>query len=138
MNFVNDLKFGKEYEKLALKYFEYVSYKFSEGKNKEYDIALTRLDGGIDKVEVKSDRIGKWTGNIAIEYECNYKPSGITSTCSDYWVYFVEGVGVYKFHIDNLREIFKNNIYKCISGGDGYRSKMKLIPMTELTNFKMH
>ena len=38
------------------------------------------------KIEVKSER-GMWlqTGNIAIEYECYGKPSGINATKSDYW-----------------------------------------------------
>ena len=37
-------------------------------------------------IEVKSER--SWwrkTGNIAIEYECYGKPSGINATNSDYW-----------------------------------------------------
>ena len=39
------------------------------------------------KIEVKTER--DWwfkTGNIALEYECNGKPSGINATESDYWI----------------------------------------------------
>ena len=39
------------------------------------------------KIEVKTER--DWwakTGNIALEYECNGKPSGINATKSDYWI----------------------------------------------------
>ena len=39
------------------------------------------------KIEVKTER--DWwykTGNIALDYECNGKPSGINATESDYWI----------------------------------------------------
>ena len=39
------------------------------------------------KIEIKTER--DWwhkTGNIALEYECNGKPSGISATKSDYWI----------------------------------------------------
>ena len=39
------------------------------------------------KIEIKTER--DWwekTGNIALEYECNGKPSGINATESDYWI----------------------------------------------------
>ena len=38
------------------------------------------------KIEVKSERdVWQRTGNIAIEYECYGKPSGINATESDFW-----------------------------------------------------
>ena len=38
------------------------------------------------KIEIKSERdVWQRTGNIAIEYECYGKPSGINATESDYW-----------------------------------------------------
>jgi hypothetical protein len=135
--FISDLAFGKEYEKRALNYFSnYRDVEFSQGKNKLYDVSIVMNDHR-RFIEVKSDRMGKRTGNVAIEYECNGKPSGITSTGSDYWVYFVEGVGVYKFPIADLREIFSRCWYKCIKGGDGFRSKMKLIPIADLKAFEV-
>ena len=42
------------------------------------------------KIEVKTER--DWwfkTGNIALEYECNGKPSGINATESDYWIHIL-------------------------------------------------
>ena len=39
------------------------------------------------KIEIKTERNWwKKTGNIAIEYECNGKPSGIDKTESDFWI----------------------------------------------------
>jgi hypothetical protein len=37
--------------------------------------------------EVKSDRASWDTGNIYIEYQSRGLPSGIRTTCADYWVY---------------------------------------------------
>ncbi len=39
------------------------------------------------KIEIKTERDWwKKTGNIAIEYECNGKPSGIDKTESYFWI----------------------------------------------------
>ena len=48
------------------------------------------LDKDKNKIEVKTER--DWwfkTGNIAIEVECNGKPSGIMATKADYWVHIL-------------------------------------------------
>ena len=49
------------------------------------------------KIEVKTERDWwKKTGNIAIEYECNGKPSGIDKTESDFWIHILSnGTGNY-------------------------------------------
>jgi hypothetical protein len=135
MTFASDLKFGQAYEKLALNYFSnYRDVEFSKGKDKLYDVSIVDCNTSQRVfIEVKSDRMGKRTGNVAIEYECNGQPSGIMSTGSDYWVYFVEEVGVYKFPIADLREIFSRAWYRTAKGGDGLRSKMKLIPIADLS-----
>ena len=62
------------------------------------------------KVEVKSER-DMWmkTGNIAIEYECWNKPSGIKATESDYWFHNLcigdEEYCTLVFKTDTLRKI---------------------------------
>jgi hypothetical protein len=38
-------------------------------------------------IEVKCDRIAVKTGNVYIEYESRGKPSGISTSQADYWVY---------------------------------------------------
>ena len=55
------------------------------GKNRE-DFVASLLNEDRAKIEVKSER--DWwsrTGNIAIEVECNGKPSGLTVTQADCW-----------------------------------------------------
>ena len=70
-------------------------------KNNKFDIDLkygqereqrlaSILDKDKNKIEVKTER--DWwfkTGNIAIEVECNGKPSGIMATKADYWVHIL-------------------------------------------------
>ena len=85
------------------------------------------------KIEVKSER-GMWmkTGNIAIEYECWNKPSGIKATESDYWFHNLcigdEEYCTLVFKTDTLRKIVdKLDYFKTVSGGDNNASKMFLV-----------
>ena len=82
------------------------------------------------KIEVKSER-DMWmkTGNIAVEYECWNKPSGIKATESDYWFHnLCIGDNEYctlVFKTDVLRTIVdKLDYFKTVSGGDNKASKM--------------
>ena len=64
------------------------------------------------KIEVKSERdIWQKTGNIAIEYECYGKPSGISSTEADYWFHNLcigeDTFATLVFKTDNLKSIIK-------------------------------
>ena len=61
------------------------------------------------KIEVKSERyVWKRTGNIAIEYECYGKPSGINATEADYWFHnLCVGEDIYAtliFKTENLKK----------------------------------
>lgn len=137
--FDEDLKLGKIYEKIALKLFDYCRYKESKGNNKKYDLKLYVRDGihenlQIIKVEVKCDRLAHKTNNIVIEFECNNVASGINATKSDYYIYFILGTDIiYKIEVNTLKFLCKS--CKIVSGGDGYRSKMYLLPMSRLTDY---
>jgi|TARA_R100001224_G_C3982239_1_gene136312 hypothetical protein len=107
------------------------------GKVKEKIIADMLQD---KKIEVKSER-GMWldTGNIAIEFESYGKPSGITSTESDYWFHNLcigeEIYGTLVFKTDMLKKIIKNTPNKReVSGGDNKASKMYLMNIQKLFN----
>jgi hypothetical protein len=88
------------------------------------------------KIEVKSER-GMWlqTGNIAIEYECYGKPSGINATNSDYWFHNLcvgdEVFATLVFETKVLKKIINASInenqVRSVSGGDHNASKMYLI-----------
>ena len=87
-NFAKQLSQGQEYEKKSLEYLDYDDYKHDKKYRKEYDLIIIK-DGKEIKIEVKSDRQASQTGNLAIEYECNRKPSGISSTEADFYIYFI-------------------------------------------------
>ena len=125
--FNEQLNQGQKYERKCLEYLEYDTVKHMEGCFKPYDLITTK-DGKETKIEVKSDRQASRTGNLAIEFECNNKPSGITSTEADYWIYFIvhrERDECYIIPIEKLRELVKT----CpkVRGGDGMRSRMFLL-----------
>jgi hypothetical protein len=90
------------------------------------------------KIEVKSER-DLWvnTGNIAIEYECYGKPSGIAATESDYWFHNLcignRTFATLVFDVPSLKRIIDNLDYKrTVSGGDNYASKMYLLNIQKL------
>ena len=88
MPWLSDLDFGERMEKEYLKYIDFKSYKKINGKFKYYDLKIVDNDDKDYYVEVKADRQTRNTNNLFIEYECNGKESGITSTLADTIVYF--------------------------------------------------
>lgn len=64
--------------------------EFSEWKFKDWDVKATfhKLWQTFEKTfEIKRDRKAEETGNVWIEYMCNWNPSGIYTSTSDYIVY---------------------------------------------------
>ena len=130
-NFERCLMNGKFYETECLKYINHKSYIQSEGKCKEWDLEIENNSGHKIKIEVKSDRHINLTGNICIEYKCNNKDSGITSSTSIYWVIFeVFGENNYNMYIVKskiIKQMIKDRKYKRdVRGGDGYRAQLYL------------
>ena len=90
------------------------------------------------KIEIKTER--DWwfkTGNIALEYECNGKPSGINATTSDYWIQILAKGDVNHcmliFEVDKLKKIvgeYKQKYTRMV--GDRYASKCGILPISEL------
>ncbi len=94
------------------------------------------------KIEVKSEK-GMWqkTGNIAIEYECYGKPSGINATEADYWFHnLCVGEDIYAtliFKTENLKKILDSLERKVsVNGGDHNASRMYLISLQKLFDVK--
>ena len=94
------------------------------------------------KIEVKSERdVWKRTGNIAIEYQCYGKPSGINATEADYWFHnLCVGEDVYAtlvFKTENLKKIIDSLERKVsVSGGDHNASRMYLVSLQKLFDVK--
>ena len=94
------------------------------------------------KIEVKSERdVWKRTGNIAIEYQCYGKPSGINATEADYWFHnLCVGEDVYAtlvFKTENLKKIIDSLERKVsVSGGDHNASRMYLVSLQKVFDVK--
>lgn len=134
-NFVNDLKEGKEVEyefAMLIRARGFESIIFPVGLYKYFDFTGV-IDGKTYAFEVKNDKKAKETGNIAIEYMCNDKGSGITTTYADYWCvkiderYFIARTNNIKKAINEVK------YFKTVSGGNGNRSKMYLFKVEYFT-----
>tara|TARA_Y100001951_G_C11146337_1_gene186566 strand:- start:195 stop:563 length:369 start_codon:yes stop_codon:yes gene_type:complete len=90
------------------------------------------------KIEIKTER--NWwykTGNIALEYECNGKPSGINATESDYWIQILakgnKNHCMLVFEVSELKKIVeKNKEQYTRMVGDGKLSKCVILPIRKL------
>ena len=90
------------------------------------------------KIEIKTER--DWwdkTGNIALEYECNVKPSGISATTSDYWIHILakgkKNHCMLVFEVVRLKKIvnqYKETHTRMV--GDRNASKCVLLPIKKL------
>ena len=90
------------------------------------------------KIEVKSER-DMWarTGNIAIEYQCYGKPSGIKATEAASWFHNLcigdDTFATLVFNVDALKRIIDNlDFKKSVSGGDNNASRMYLLNIQKL------
>ena len=105
------------------------------GKVREKRVADMLQD---KKIEVKSER-GMWmkTGNIAIEYECRGKKSGIAATEADYWFHNLcigdDEYCTLVFKTPVLKKIVnKLDKFRTVSGGDHNASRMYLVNLQKL------
>jgi len=94
------------------------------------------------KIEVKSDRMAKKTGNIYIEYMCNNKPSGISTSTSNIYVYYIinddKDYNAYIIPTLELKEMIEQKIYfKTVKGGDRWASKGYLFKLSCLSKYKV-
>jgi hypothetical protein len=95
------------------------------------------LSGG-KRIEVKRDYIAATSGNLAIEFECNRKPSGIAVTQADWWAIIGSGATgdkvVVLVETQRLKELCRHHYQqgRTICGGDHNRSKMVLVPVCEI------
>lgn len=126
--FYNDLMFAEKYELLVPTIIENDGYE--RCNNKDYDIMLKH--GDVNKYyEVKCDRLMHKTNNICIEFECFGKPSGITTSKSDYYVYFEllsdDKHNVYIIPTKRIKKrIAKQEYKRTLCGGDNKASKFYL------------
>lgn len=102
----------------------------SYGKEREHSFAS--MLGS--KIEVKSDRQARKTGNVYVEYESRGKPGGIEATDADFWAQEVDDDVFIVMPVERLRKIVNRRLdkYGATLGGDGKTSKGALVRVTEL------
>ena len=122
--------------------------------NKKFDIDLAygvKMEENLkeffegEKIEVKTERgscsnKGSWiyTGNHAVEFRYDGKPSGIAVTEAEYWaIVLAEEEEMIQMHIiptEKLKEItrihYKNG--RVVKGGDDNLSDLVLVPIKEI------
>lgn len=105
------------------------------GQVKEKQLADILLN---QKIEVKTDKIWHKTGNVAIEYMCSGKPSGIAVSKAPFYAIILaieeEIHNIVIIHTTKLKDIARKlkNEGKTTFGGDNNASKMVLVPISEL------
>jgi len=140
-DFKKDLQDGQLAERQAIEklelHFPEIS-GFRQSNTKEYDIEGI-LDGQPVTFEVKNDLMAHKTGNVAIEYECRGKASGLRTTQADYWIYKFDN-SFFLFRTDMLRrQLFdEKNYFRLVTGGDvGSNTKMYLVKVNALRTWGM-
>jgi hypothetical protein len=129
MSFNIDLKLGNEYEQKFVNFMKMEKYEIMAGVFQAYDIICYDNDETI-KYEVKADKLACDTGNICIEFACSNIPSGIKTSESDFYIYYVIGSNncdLYKIPTQKLKKYIRQMKYdRIVKGGDKYLSRCYL------------
>ena len=93
-----------------------------------FDILFRDDEYNLITYEVKTDLFEKnmdedGTGNMAIEYKCRGKKSGIRKTKAMYFAYYIPNVRdrqLWVISVEDLKELLKDCVFKRVSGGETY------------------
>ena len=140
MSFNSDLAFGNIYEKKLVELIPNESYLIKEGYFPDYDVEITNNNIMVT-YEVKADRYTYKTNNVAIEFECNNSPSGIATTTSDFYAYFViKPYNLFELYIipTNIikSKIEEKEYKKILLGGDNKRSRLYIMDLNNFLEYK--
>ena len=100
--------------------------KFND--NERYDILFQNDYEEPVTFEVKTDYWEKdWdkggSGNMAIEYKCRGKPSGIRKTMATHFAYYFPNISdkhLWVIEVKNLKNLLKECDFKRVKGGETY------------------
>jgi len=139
-NFRKDLSTAKntEQEIAQLLLYKYGAIVKEYRTDSKYDL-LASINGVDYTFEIKEDFLSGKTGNFAIEFSCRGKPSGISTTEADFYIYKLhrkEGI-VYTIHsthsIKNM--INQKKYFRIVTGGDkGSDTKIYLFKYNDFVN----
>ena len=108
-----------------------------EGYFKDYDLYVPEVEKSI---EVKSDEKSKQTGNIVVEIEFDNKPSALSTTKADYWVWW-DGFEYTWFTPEDIRRCIKEtsqSLRRFIGSGDIKSKKAYLIKKETLFKYSIN
>ena len=134
-SFYESLKSGKEIEELVLSPIKkkYPTAYIIDGYCKYYDIFIPEKNIG---VEVKRDEKSKYTGNLVVEIEFNGKPSALSTTRADFWVFY-DGECCIWIEPSKLRAVVRNigEIRTFVGKGDTKPKKAYLMPKDTIKEY---
>ncbi len=134
-NFYESLESGKETENAVLSLIKekYPKSYIIDGYFKDYDIYVPEKDMGI---EVKKDVKSQETGNLVVEIEFGGKPSALSTTKADYWVFY-DGESYIWITPNKLKAVVTNlgTISKFTGKGDTKSKKAYLMPKNIIIKF---
>ena len=92
--------------------------------NADYDLKMETPSGEVITIEIKEDFLCKETGNIAVEYHCRQKPSGIATSRADFYLYRAHEPNgeknLYVIETSSLKEMIEKKLWhRTVNGGDG-------------------
>ena len=94
----------------------------SRNSDYRYDLLVEYGDGSLKTVEIKEDIKCQITGNVAVEFECRGKLSGLGVTEADMWIYKVHlehNILYFGIPVVKLKRAIVNREYDSVkSGGD--------------------
>lgn len=88
-----------------------------------YDLLIVTNNDKKIRIEVKEDFMCKKTGNVAVEFMCRGRISGISKTEADLYLYKIHEpdgtIGIYTINVKWLRDIIALGKYdRMVVGGD--------------------
>jgi hypothetical protein len=120
--FTRQLSIGHYAEDIVEDYLKDKEIKNKRNHDNRWDF---QLENG-KRIEVKFDIKSKETGNLAIEVTQKGKPSGLTTTESDYYLFITGNLEAYKIGTPLLREITSGyKIYPIAENNTGYLLNIK-------------
>ena len=131
-DFNKDLPTAKETEREVAKIIEnaYDAKILKFEDTNEYDI-LANIKGKDYKFEIKEDFMTCKTGNVALEFECRGKPSGIQISEADFYIYKIHsgnGTHFYLFKTSILKGmVAERKYFRIVNGGDKGSNSMNYL-----------
>ena len=127
-NFEDDLEDGQMGER-AVRHFvetQWLKKFITYGNTAAFDIMFQNNKQNPILFQVKTDMFEKdWdkggTGNMAIEYKCRGKDSGIKTTMADWFAYYFPNLSenhLWIIEMNALKKLIKENKFKTVAAGE--------------------